>query len=952
MSQSAEKQFLFEDPRGLVGAWRQWGAPRVRLEVHGEFESSIIIDQDTVSADIHAEAYSGTSLRIVWPHHPLSWQHSVAVPASSETLVRVRVTDGVLYLNGTPTLVFLGVGQDWLDSHPSTALSLGSVPNAIPAHAETLAVVPIHDVFQDVDIGPLAACQSLRKLDIGGTVNSVDLVLVLGRMSSLTDLELPYCIELTDLSAFDGLINLTALALGHCVELLDISAVARMPQLRSLLLHECMNLTDIRPLQHLPHLEQLALHECKALEDLAPIAELRNLNLLILHGGAKINDLQPLSGLNDLGHLDLEGCQNVKSLAPLAALTSLTTLLLPDCNDNDLTTLSGLSGLQILHLGSSEDMHDLTPLTDLSRLRGLSVMESWTLTDLTPLAGLIQLQALRLSSCMKVSDLRPLSGLQHLISLSLDGCIAVEDLTPLGSLTALRSLNLSDCPKIAEVKPLRESVRLTHVHLDGAPDVRDIDTLASLSKLRVLHWTEIAAPHAVLAAAAFSRRDTALVRRAHLRWIESLKYARNPNVHAARVSKAIGLGCDAPWVGPALGALALAMHARRVGPNPWAAWARAASTAGDEGFAEALRTALAPPLQQADFVDMLAPISAALRQADPAPGPWVNVLRERVQRDAERQSQGLRERRRRGVPFEEPHSSPVSAEALRTFFGADDLALLSALTYRGYLIDHDNTHFWVSDNAHKEDPQALLGALRSLNVPLSQHRLSLNARVARSELQNTLANRDPVGVIDAALSFRCRSGSESEGPRLQEAEWMHQTYGPKAPNEYLDRSLALLVKGLTACGVWTYHSCAGGHYGPDWAEIYLSTQLDALWVKALQRNAAAHIGATPDVLSLGRERNGRPKLIGPLAYEGIKQEKMRIFGAWLYTHRKAIRAAREALLSPLRQEQNPDHRLLFFGRDCALVHIHVGEPEGLLRPWLILPFQARQTELFTVKPRS
>lgn len=43
---------------------------------------------------------------------------------------------------------------------------------------------------------------------------------------------------------------------------------------------------------------------------------------------------------------------------------------------------------------------------------------------------------------------------------------------------------------------------------------------------------------------------------------------------------------------------------------------------------------------------------------------------------------------------------------------------------------------------------------------------------------------------------------------------------------------------------------------------------------------------------------------------------------------------------------------MFFGRDCALVHIHVGEPEGLLRPWLILPFQARQTELFPVKPRS
>ena len=43
---------------------------------------------------------------------------------------------------------------------------------------------------------------------------------------------------------------------------------------------------------------------------------------------------------------------------------------------------------------------------------------------------------------------------------------------------------------------------------------------------------------------------------------------------------------------------------------------------------------------------------------------------------------------------------------------------------------------------------------------------------------------------------------------------------------------------------------------------------------------------------------------------------------------------------------------MFFGRDCALVDTQLGEAEGLLRPWLILPFQARQTELFPVKPSS
>jgi len=43
---------------------------------------------------------------------------------------------------------------------------------------------------------------------------------------------------------------------------------------------------------------------------------------------------------------------------------------------------------------------------------------------------------------------------------------------------------------------------------------------------------------------------------------------------------------------------------------------------------------------------------------------------------------------------------------------------------------------------------------------------------------------------------------------------------------------------------------------------------------------------------------------------------------------------------------------MFFGRDCAFVNIHGGEPEGLPSPWLILLFQARQTELFRVNVRS
>ncbi len=170
-------------------------------------------------------------------------------------------------------------------------------------------------------------------------------------------------VKLTD-SDIENLLkmeNLTDLTLTETV-LSDMDFLTRLPNLKTLTVY-FGSVGDYSALKDMPALETLRI--CSSgVQDYSPFACLADTGVTVLDlGEGGSDDLTPLSGLTGLKELYLDHSALPEDISPLCSLTSLETLDLSYTNLVDVTALSGMTSLKLLYLEddqvSEEDIEAL-----------------------------------------------------------------------------------------------------------------------------------------------------------------------------------------------------------------------------------------------------------------------------------------------------------------------------------------------------------------------------------------------------------------------------------------------------------------------------------------------------------------------------------------------------------------------------------------------------------------
>lgn len=268
------------------------------------------------------------------------------------------------------------------------------------------------------------------------------------------------------------------------------------------------------------------------------------------------------------------------------------------------------------------------------------------------------------------------------------------------------------------------------------------------------------------------------------------------------------------------------------------------------------------------------------------------------------------------VPWPPPFDPAALLEACR----ASEIAVLTSLFLGGHLVEADAEAFWISDNAHSRDGETFLATLQRLGCPLNRTHLRWLERVPRAELASAISRHDPVELVGRILGDRARRGSEECGPYVPPEEAIRRAHGPKVDLRYLDRDVALLVKGLSACGVMTSYSCAGhaAHAPNRYALVNGSSEVDLAWADVLLQTyghagAGTHLApvrvapqARRRVEEFARKAHSAlltwrtRQIVGPHFDDRPGAEAMRRLGGALYLHREEARACRAELIEESR----------------------------------------------------
>ena len=229
------------------------------------------------------------------------------------------------------------------------------------------------------DLTPLRGMTRMRELDLPNTSRLKSLE----GLENMTKLERLYINGSNALyTDLDPLKNLTRVTTFHIPDRAntgtsyDASGIAGMTSLTELTLEPSME--SLEPLRNLTGLESLNLsgtwHPASAFRSLEPLSDLTELRELRLDLGGWVTDLSPLASLTGLRELTIysetgngRGNQRLKDISPLASLTNLRTLELNEDGVTDISALAGLEHLQkvsIYEMGSRAGyrIQDTSPL--------------------------------------------------------------------------------------------------------------------------------------------------------------------------------------------------------------------------------------------------------------------------------------------------------------------------------------------------------------------------------------------------------------------------------------------------------------------------------------------------------------------------------------------------------------------------------------------------------------
>jgi hypothetical protein len=241
--------------------------------------------------------------------------------------------------------------------------ALSVIPDSGPITDSALASITSLDLSGDgiADLTGLEYCVNLVALSINN--NALTSIEPISGLTSLQDLTLDTTangrnpLTNSSLTALSGLTNLLTLTMAD-VLISDLSSLANLVQLTDLDLRWSENISDLSPLSSLINLRTLRV-ERTAVSDITPLQDMTRLQYLNIDS-TSVSDLSPLAGFQELATIDATDSL-VQSVAPLYDCIALTTVQLERCH---LTSLNGFQDLPNLHSVnlSSSFVTDITAL--------------------------------------------------------------------------------------------------------------------------------------------------------------------------------------------------------------------------------------------------------------------------------------------------------------------------------------------------------------------------------------------------------------------------------------------------------------------------------------------------------------------------------------------------------------------------------------------------------------
>ena len=313
----------------------------------------------------------------------------------------------------------------------------------------------------DVDLTPIKYCQKLRRLDLIGKFEFLDLT-SLGSCKALEEL----VIQSSKLNSID----LSPLSTCSSLESVEIELS-----------------TDIPRYDHHPPKKPQSI-------DLSPLSTCKELKELKFAGNPETIDLSPLVHCTELQRIELNFYQlHSIDLEPLSNCNSLISMKL-SLGASEFLQATGIPNppnLESLALRISEKFGtNLSPLRLCTKLQKLKLGGSFKSINLSPLRLCAQLEEFDLqSSELKRINLKPLRSCKNLKTLTLfNARLEKIDLSPISKCQDLRKISLRYCNlQSIDLTPLETLQNLEEFSLDGNDiEIIDLYPLATCSNLQII----------------------------------------------------------------------------------------------------------------------------------------------------------------------------------------------------------------------------------------------------------------------------------------------------------------------------------------------------------------------------------------------------------------------------------------------------------------------------------
>lgn len=200
-------------------------------------------------------------------------------------------------------------------------------------------------------------------------------------------------------------------------------------------------------------------------------------------------------------------------------------------------------------------------------------------------------------------------------------------------------------------------------------------------------------------------------------------------------------------------------------------------------------------------------------------------------------------------------------------------AIYKILKERGFLLENVEGHFFLSDNAHKDDIEYLeygfLGRIETIKKPDYMAWIHINVNA----------------LVRDAIQFFCEKERIAYVVCMQKYDWKYffrRTYGKKIPVRNLEPFVAYYVKALSSCGVLTNFSCDGNHTDNGIVRIGADYPFD-IWMDCIMEIML------PEDYRLKYNSIERGAIAIDKLNKYITYYELYRRADWIYTHRYEIR---------------------------------------------------------------